>query len=99
MLFYSLKREIFQHIRHIIDDRTSEKKVFPLLIKHTALIVHFFVFGWLFFKVGLNVQCEKNEIKSDDVFIGNIGETSSELTQDQDQNEYDLIIAKFDNIV
>lgn len=57
-----------------------------------------FVFGWLFFKVGLNVQCGKSEIKSDDVFIGNIGETSSELTQDQDQNEYDLIITKFDNI-
>lgn len=46
MLLYSSKREIFQHIRHIIDDRTSEKKylVFPLLIKHSALIVHCF---WL----------------------------------------------------
>lgn len=27
MLLYSLKREIFQHIRHILDDRTSEKNI------------------------------------------------------------------------
>lgn len=48
MLLYSSKREIFQHIRHIIDDRTSEKKylVFPLLIKLSALIVHCFCL-WL----------------------------------------------------
>lgn len=81
MLLYSLKYvkfSIISDMPSVTGHQWKKKNFHPLL----NTLYNFFSFGWLFFKEGLNVQCEKVSLRvmMCSCVFGNIRETSSELT-------------------